>query len=418
MGDHDDDRIAGFGMAALDQAFDRHARITQSGGQFGEHPRPVGDGQPQVIAPGAAGGRRGGQCGQGGDGHSERRAGDAARDVDEVGDDGAGSGAGPRPAPLEEQPPDMVALGDDGVERPGDGGERVTGGDQRRMDALKQMAITGLGKPDQPDTETQRRRLVEIGEFDGANTLGRHASEVDARTKGQCGENRQLVRRVDAINVEARVGLGEAQCLGVGEHGGERQPLGLHARQDVVAGAVENARDAVDAVGGGTLAQSLDDRNAPGNGGFELQRDPGGFGGSGEFEAVVRQHRLVGGDQRLARRQRVPRQRQRRAIGAADQLDDHIDIVAAGQLGSVVEPGEARQIDPALAAAVAGRHGGDGDGAPGAPRNQCGIVVEQRDDARANGAKAGEADAKGSGHSICVLEKTGTLPPTGICTLR
>src|SRR3546814_6052852 len=68
-------------------------------------------------------------------------------------------------------------------------------------------------------------------------------------------EDRQLVRRVDAVDVEAGIGLGIAEPLRLGEHAGEVLPrvraalragLGIarHLRQNIVAGAVEDAVDA------------------------------------------------------------------------------------------------------------------------------------------------------------------------------
>ena len=64
------------------------------------------------------------------------------------------------------------------------------------------------------------------------------------RAEGKAGQDRQLVRGVVALDVEGRVGFGIAQPLRVLQAGVEGQALGLHAGQDVVAGAVEDAEDA------------------------------------------------------------------------------------------------------------------------------------------------------------------------------
>jgi hypothetical protein len=63
------------------------------------------------------------------------------------------------------------------------------------------------------------------------------------------------VRGVDSVDVEARIGFGKAQPLRIGEHLAERRPVSMR-RQDVIAGAVEDAVDPLDAVGGGAFAQS------------------------------------------------------------------------------------------------------------------------------------------------------------------
>src|SRR3546814_21049688 len=60
---------------------------------------------------------------------------------------------------------------------------------------------------------------------------------------------------------------------------------------DVVAGAVEDAVDAVDAVGGEALAQALDDGNAAGHRGLVADGAADALGQSGKRGAVVREQR-------------------------------------------------------------------------------------------------------------------------------
>jgi hypothetical protein len=106
------------------------------------------------------------------------------------------------------------------------------------------------------------------------------------------------MRGVDAIDVGRRVGLRVAERLGFGEHVGEVALLLAHGGEDVVAGAVQDAGDAGDAIGGQTLPQGLDHGNAAGDGGLEGQR-----GGAWQGGAVDRDQRLVGGDDGAACRQ-------------------------------------------------------------------------------------------------------------------
>ena len=73
--------------------------------------------------------------------------------------------------------------------------------------------------------------------------------ERHARAERQAGQQGELVGGVEAADVEGRVGLGVALGLRLREHVGERAMLLLHLRQDVVAGAVEDAVDAADLVG-------------------------------------------------------------------------------------------------------------------------------------------------------------------------
>ena len=54
---------------------------------------------------------------------------------------------------------------------------------------------------------------------------------------------RELVRGVEAADVESGIGLGIAERLRFLQHIGEAPPLVGHLGEDVVAGAVENAED-------------------------------------------------------------------------------------------------------------------------------------------------------------------------------
>ena len=97
--------------------------------------------------------------------------------------------------------------------------------------------------------------------------------ERDARAEGEAGQQGELVGGVEAADVEGRVGLGVALGLRLLQHVGEGAVLLLHLREDVVAGAVEDAVDAADLVGGERLAQRLDDGDAAGDRGLEVEGD-------------------------------------------------------------------------------------------------------------------------------------------------
>ena len=77
--------------------------------------------------------------------------------------------------------------------------------------------------------------------------------ERDARAEGEARQQGELVRGVEAADVEGRIGLGVALGLRLRQHVGERAVLALHLGQDVVAGAVEDAVDAAHLVGGERL---------------------------------------------------------------------------------------------------------------------------------------------------------------------
>ena len=73
------------------------------------------------------------------------------------------------------------------------------------------------------------------------------------------------MRSVEAADVEGGIGLGISLRLRLLQHVGEGPALTLHQRQDVIAGAVEDAIDAADVVALQALAHHLDDGNAAGH---------------------------------------------------------------------------------------------------------------------------------------------------------
>ena len=139
------------------------------------------------------------------------------------------------------------------------------------------------------------------------------------------------MRRVGPADVEGGIGLGIAQRLGFGERLGEVGAGRLHRGQDEIAGAVEDARDPADRVRRRPFAKPRDHRHRPGHRRLKAERDARRLGPAGQRRAVMRDHCLVGGDQRLARIESRFGQRQRRSVGTADQLDHAIDIRAAGE---------------------------------------------------------------------------------------
>ena len=139
------------------------------------------------------------------------------------------------------------------------------------------------------------------------------------------------------------VGLGVAELLRLGQHLGELAAALAHHREDVVAGAVEDAGDAGDAVAGQALAQRLDDRDAAGHRRLEGQRHAGALGRRGQLGAVHRQQRLVGGHHRLAGRQRRLDQRPRRPLRRRRSAPPPHRPRVGGQRHRVVVPAQPGQ---------------------------------------------------------------------------
>ena len=157
------------------------------------------------------------------------------------------------------------------------------------------------------------------------------------------------MRRVEAADVETGIRLGVAEPLRLAEADFERQVVGLHPGQDVVAGAVEDAGNPRDRVAGQTLAQGLDHRNAAADRAFEKERRLMRLGQRRQAQPVRGDHRLVGGDDRQAARQRRLDRFVRDPVRSADQFDEHVDLGGRGHRRRIVEELRAPEIQVAVA---------------------------------------------------------------------
>ena len=281
-------------------------------------------------------------------------------------------------------------------------GERVRERHEHRVDALEQADIIAalrlaLGHADQTDLVAERGGLADIGGHDMPDAGDVDLGEIDLRAKGEAGQDGELVRGVDAVNVKRGIGLGIALGLRLGENGAKGTAILLHGGEDVIAGAVEDAIDAHDAIGRSAFAQSLDHGHAAGHCRFIFQRDAGALCFAGEIKAMMRNHRLVGRDEGLALAEALAGKGEGRAIRSTDQLDDSVDIRAGRERTHVVDPLIAREVDATILAPVPSGNGDDLDWPAGATGDQIAIDLQQANDAGAHRAEANDGEAEGSG---------------------
>lgn len=115
------------------------------------------------------------------------------------------------------------------------------------MHALLDALGGANGNTEQLEPVTEIVSGAQIFRRDGGDTFDIHRALSNFRAESEAGENGKLLRGIVAVDVEGRVGLGIAEALRILEALGKRQALLLHPGQDVIAGAVEDAIDAVDA---------------------------------------------------------------------------------------------------------------------------------------------------------------------------
>ena len=245
---------------------------------------------------------------------------------------------------------------------------------------------------------------LEIGGRDRGDAFDVDRGRVDADAEGQARQDRKLLRGVVALDVERRIGFGVAQPLRLGETFLERQPLALHARQHVIACTVQNSINPRDGVAGQSLPQRLHDRNGAADRGLEIERNLVLLGERGQFDAMLRQERLVGGDHRLAGLQRRRDRRPRRIAVAADQLDERIDPGIARKLHRVRDPAQLPDVDAAILAARARADRHDLDRPPAAERQRLTLALDQTHHRSADRAETGETHFEGGNHGASAIE--------------
>jgi hypothetical protein len=175
---------------------------------------------------------------------------------------------------------------------------------------------------------------------------------------------------------------------------GEGQTLRLHPVQNVVAGAVQDAIDALDGITGQSLVQGLDDRYSARDRSLG-QRDALLLGERGEPQAVLGEQRLIGRDKGFARAERGFRRRECGAFPAPDQFDEKIDAWGPRQSHAFVETSEAGKIDPSLLALWQTDTPVIAICPAGPARQRLRLPDKQGDDRSANGAETGNPDAQG-----------------------
>jgi hypothetical protein len=173
--------------------------------------------------------------------------------------------------------------------------------------------------------------------------------EAYPRAEGQLDQQRQLVRRIDAVDVVRRVCLRQPLALGFLQYHVELAALLRHGAEDVVRGAVDDAVDGAVVIGRQSLLQRADDRNAAADAGFVPDIDT-------SFLCCTEDFRAVHGEQRLVRRHyalavgNAAQHKTPRRLVAAHQFDDDVDRRIVEQCRSVVGQDATIDLDAAIGA--------------------------------------------------------------------
>ena len=279
--------------------------------------------------------------------------------------------------------------------------------------ALRQPARLVLagqcGDTDQADDIAQTVGLRDVMGTHLRDAFGPNRGEIDPRAEADRRQDRQLVCRVHAFDIELGIGLGKALGLRVSKHRVEIGTGALHLRQDEIARAVQDAVNPIERIGRGPFAQALEHGNAAGNRCLEGERRTGPRRQLGQFQPVMRNHGLVCGDQSLALAQSRPGKAERRAVRTADQFHHHVDVRPAGHRLHIVGPGVRCQVDTAILAALARRYRDDIDGAARSRRDHGAVLFDQPDNPGPDRAESCQRDAQWFRHGSPLL-RHGSAP--------
>ena len=205
-------------------------------------------------------------------------------------------------------------------------------------------------------------------------------------------EDRGLVERVEAVDVERRVRLGEPELLRVAQHVLERLARPLHLGEDVVAGAIEDAVDRLDPGADEAVAHRADDRDAAADGRAEEEVDALLRGEREELRAGLGEELLVGGHDGLARLERLLHELLRDA-GAADELDDDVDRRVADRGAGVGAEDALRERHAAVGRRVEVGDAPQLDVEPGALAQNRAVLEQALGDACADGSESQDGDS-------------------------
>src|SRR6516165_5106899 len=408
MGDHDHrrwrtgflaKRAGQFGAApALDDAFERYALLCHAARDGGKGAGAVIDREPDVVAAFVTS-HLGLHvrpeifrlCDKG-------RENVALGNVDEVADDRRRRRAGACARADQHERAHKVSVNADAVRHAVDRSDDRIFRHHGRMHTLLDAAVGARGDAEQLDAVAEIVGGFDVGRGNVLDPLDIDGVERRAHSEGERGQQRKFVRSVEAADVKGWIGLGIAAGLRLFQDLGEAAPFGHHQREDVIAGAIEDAVDAADGIALQALADGLDDRNAARNSALKIQRDTLLLGKRRERWSMMDKHRVIGGDHVFAGAERGLDRLLGGTLLAANQLDKGVDLWIAGELDRIGDETETGDVGIAVLAPVTRRHSDDFDGPARAFSEGASPLGEQSQDPASDRAKTGEPEFQRLSH--------------------
>ena len=161
-----------------------------------------------------------------------------------------------------------------------------------QLNALRRAACDAQ----QFDSIAQFFGVFDVAAFQTADAFQITRAKIHGRAKCQRRHNGDFVSRIMSFNIKSGVGFGVTQFLCQLQRIGKTLSFFAHLREDKIAGAVDNARNRLNAVGRHAFAQSLDNRNPACDGGFKMHHHIFLSSGGKNFIAVFGKQFFIGGN--------------------------------------------------------------------------------------------------------------------------
>ena len=258
-----------------------------------------------------------------------------------------------------------------------------------------------LGDAKQLDAIAELLRHREIERRDRRDAFDIDRVRVNLGAEGEARQDGELVRGIEAFDVEGRVGFGIAETLRILEALGKGQPFEFHPGEDVVAGAVEDAVEARDRIARQGFAKRLDDRDSARGRSLEGERDALGFGDLASARPCFARSAL------LAVTTCLPEASAASTAAFATPSEPPISSTTQSTLSDCARAtgssnqGKAGKIEAAILRPFAGGHRRHADRTAGALGECVVLAREDADDGCADRAETGDADTKCLSHAEC-----------------
>src|SRR5262245_4886929 len=338
-------------IMALHNRFDRNVLLGKPFGNSRCGARLVAGDQPNVIAAFMPLHRRLSHVSQPCGRPSERSSADTPRDIANICQDGRSCRCAPSPGSHQRQRIDVSRIDRHCIGHAHHLGDRGILAHHGRMHAL----LYPFWRLDRHAQElhpvAQLIRSRKVGRRNRRYALDVDRVLVNLVAECETGEDCELLRGVVALDIEAGIGLGVTKPLRFLQTFVERDFFLLHPRQDVVAGAVQDAVDALERITGHSFPQCLYDRNGSAHRRLKIQGHVLAFRHGRKLDAVPGEQGLVCGHDGLAGRKCRFDRTSGRLPAPADQFDKYIDAGFTGERLRIAEPLHFPEVDTAILAA-------------------------------------------------------------------